>query len=73
LLRRWQEQLQVAAEKLKSFISALENHDKINREDGPSGRLREIEIAEIQRNCDEARSLKEKVEQLEANKKSLAL
>jgi hypothetical protein len=30
-------------------------------------------IAEIQRNCDEACSLKEKVEQLEAAKKSLGL
>jgi hypothetical protein len=72
-LKRAQGQLQHAAEKLKTFVTYVETAPTLRREGGPSATMPELDIKQIESECDELAALREKVDQLSADKKGLGL
>ncbi len=71
-LRRWQERLQIAADKLKIFTQYIESAP-LHKDGAPTGEASGIDSEEISRTCHESLRLREKLEQLSADKKSLGL
>jgi len=71
-LRRWQERLQNASEKLKSFAQYVEA-GPLRKDGAPSGEVSDLDLEEINRTHQQVLMLREKLDQLSADKKSLGL
>jgi hypothetical protein len=66
-------EFQIAAEKLKRFIDYVEGGYPVKREGAPSASMPEIDMKQIESECAELVALREKVDQLQADKKGLGL
>ena len=71
-LRRWKEQLTQAANKLEIFAHYVESAP-LCKDGAPSGEIPALDTEEINRACREVHTLREKLDQLSADKKSLGL
>jgi len=71
-LRRSASRLKVCAEKLELFISCIEC-SPLRAEGAPSGTVTDLDIEDINRSVQEAVRLREKLDQLAKDKKSLGL
>jgi hypothetical protein len=72
VLRRWQERVQIAADKLKAFAQYVET-GTLRKEGAPSGEVSGIDCEEINQACHEALALRERLDQLTKDKKALGL
>jgi hypothetical protein len=72
-LRRDASRLTNCAEKVNRFISYIENVFPLRAEGAPSGLVTHVDVEEINRSVQETLRLREKVDQLAKDKKSLGL
>lgn len=72
-LRRMQIQVQLTADKLRNFLDYAEGDEPIRRDGAPSATLPSIDTAELESECRELVKLREKLDQLEKDKKGLGL
>ena len=72
-LRRTQAQMQLAADKLKNFLDYAESGQPIRRDGAPTASLPDVDVRQIESECRELVTLREKIDQLQADKKGLGL
>jgi len=72
ILRRWQERVQNAADKLKAFSFYVETAT-LRKDGAPSGEVSGIDCEEINQVCREALALRERLGQLTKDKNALGL
>ena len=72
-LRRTQTQVQLTADKLRNFLDYAESGQPIKRDGAPSASLSDVDIRQIENECRELIALREKIDQLQADKNGLGL
>lgn len=72
-VKRSQTQLQHAADKLKIFLDYVEGGQPLRREGAPSASLPDVDMKQIESECAELLALREKVDQLQTDKRRLGL
>lgn len=72
-LKRMHSGLQVATEKLKRFIDYVEGGNSVRREGAPTASMPEVDMKQIESECALLVALREKIDQLQADKKGLGL
>ena len=72
VLRRWQQRVQNAADKLSAFAHYVESAP-LRKDGAPSGEMSGIDCEEINQLCREALALRERLDQLTKDKKGLGL
>ncbi len=72
-VKRSQTQLQHAADKLQIFLEYVEGGQPLRREGAPSASLPDVDVKRVELECAELLALREKVDQLQADRKGLGL
>jgi hypothetical protein len=72
-LRRMQTQVQLAADKLTIFLDYAESSEPIRRDGAPRAALPDVDMKQIESECNDLVTLREKLDQLQKDKKGLGL